>query len=170
MPRKLRVQYPGAIYHVMNRGHRREPLFHDDVARRRFVETLGEACGKRPGRCTPTSSCPTLFTWWWSLPPGGPGRLVLRGGGVQSGVARSGVSAGGQGALREELRESAEGQAGRLVAVAMARKGWTEEDLVGRRKGDAFKVRVARELREKTTVTLAWIATCLHMGTRGHLI
>ena len=25
MPRALRIQYPGAIYHVMNRGDRREP-------------------------------------------------------------------------------------------------------------------------------------------------
>lgn len=29
MARKLRVQYPGAIYHVMNRGDRREPIFKD---------------------------------------------------------------------------------------------------------------------------------------------
>jgi len=27
MPRKLRVQYPGAIYHVMSRGDRREDIF-----------------------------------------------------------------------------------------------------------------------------------------------
>jgi hypothetical protein len=27
MARKLRVQYPGAIYHVMNRGDRREAIF-----------------------------------------------------------------------------------------------------------------------------------------------
>jgi REP element-mobilizing transposase RayT len=46
MARKLRVQYPGAIYHVMNRGDRREPIFRDDQDRRRFLETLGEACGK----------------------------------------------------------------------------------------------------------------------------
>jgi REP element-mobilizing transposase RayT len=30
----------------MNRGDRREPIFKDDADRRRFVETLGEACGK----------------------------------------------------------------------------------------------------------------------------
>jgi hypothetical protein len=30
MARKLRVQYPGAIHHVMNRGDRREPIFRDD--------------------------------------------------------------------------------------------------------------------------------------------
>src|ERR1043166_5772249 len=46
MPRKLRVEYPGAIYHVMNRGDRREPVFRDDEDRERFLETLGEACLK----------------------------------------------------------------------------------------------------------------------------
>jgi REP element-mobilizing transposase RayT len=44
--RKLRVQYPGAIYHVMNRGDRREDIFRDDEDRQRFLDTLGEACGK----------------------------------------------------------------------------------------------------------------------------
>jgi hypothetical protein len=37
MPRQLRIEYPGAIYHLMNRGDRREPIFHDDVDRKRFV-------------------------------------------------------------------------------------------------------------------------------------
>jgi len=46
MPRKLRVQYPGAIYHVMNRGDRRDHIFKDDRDRRRFLETLGQACEK----------------------------------------------------------------------------------------------------------------------------
>jgi len=46
MARKLRVQYPGAIYHVMNRGDRREAIFVDDQDRKLFLETLGEACEK----------------------------------------------------------------------------------------------------------------------------
>jgi REP element-mobilizing transposase RayT len=46
MARKLRIQYPGAIYHVMNRGDRREPIFKDDPDRQRFLECLGEACDK----------------------------------------------------------------------------------------------------------------------------
>jgi hypothetical protein len=29
VPRKLRVQYPGAIYHIMNHGDRREAIFAD---------------------------------------------------------------------------------------------------------------------------------------------
>jgi REP element-mobilizing transposase RayT len=46
MARKLRVQYPGAIYHVMNRGDRRELIFQDDTDRKLFLQTLGEACQK----------------------------------------------------------------------------------------------------------------------------
>jgi REP element-mobilizing transposase RayT len=46
MARQLRVQYPGAIYHVMNRGNRREPIFLDERDRELFLETLGEACAK----------------------------------------------------------------------------------------------------------------------------
>ena len=45
MPRKLRLQYPGAQYHVMNRGDQRENIFRDDGDRERFLATRGEACG-----------------------------------------------------------------------------------------------------------------------------
>jgi REP element-mobilizing transposase RayT len=27
MPRQLRIQYPGAMYHVMSRGNRRQDIF-----------------------------------------------------------------------------------------------------------------------------------------------
>ncbi len=46
MPRHLRIEYEGAIYHVMNRGDRCEPIFNDDGDRKRFLETLGETCTK----------------------------------------------------------------------------------------------------------------------------
>jgi REP element-mobilizing transposase RayT len=46
MPRKLRVEYPGAVYHVMNRGDRREAIFKDDADRGLLMTTLGECCGK----------------------------------------------------------------------------------------------------------------------------
>ena len=46
MPRPLRVEYPGALYHAMNRGDRREAIFADDVDRSRFLQTLAEACGR----------------------------------------------------------------------------------------------------------------------------
>lgn len=46
MARKLRLEYPGAIYHVMNRGNHREAIVRDDEDRGRFMATLGEACTK----------------------------------------------------------------------------------------------------------------------------
>ena len=46
MPRQLRLQYPGAMYHVMSRGNRRQKIFLDDVDRQDFLKTLAEACQK----------------------------------------------------------------------------------------------------------------------------
>src|SRR5882672_4471374 len=46
MARKLRIQYEGAIYHVMNRGDHREDIFGGDKDRQLFIETLGQACAK----------------------------------------------------------------------------------------------------------------------------
>jgi REP element-mobilizing transposase RayT len=46
MARKLRVEYPGALYHVMSRGDRREDIFLDDVDRHDLIKTLAEACQK----------------------------------------------------------------------------------------------------------------------------
>jgi REP element-mobilizing transposase RayT len=42
----LRIEFPGAIYHVMNRGDHREDIFRDDQDRHRFLLALGQACGK----------------------------------------------------------------------------------------------------------------------------
>jgi hypothetical protein len=44
MVRELRVEYPGAIYHVMNRGDRREAIVKDRADRLQFLATLREAC------------------------------------------------------------------------------------------------------------------------------
>ena len=46
MARKLRIQYEGAIYHLMNRGDHREDIFCDDQDRQLFLDTLGQACAK----------------------------------------------------------------------------------------------------------------------------
>jgi REP element-mobilizing transposase RayT len=46
MPRKMRVEYAGALYHVMSRGDRREDIFLDDVDRQDYLKTLAEACQK----------------------------------------------------------------------------------------------------------------------------
>jgi putative transposase len=46
MPRALRIEYPGAIYHVMNRGDRREPIFREGGDQTSFLTTLAETCLK----------------------------------------------------------------------------------------------------------------------------
>lgn len=44
MPRKARVEFAGALYHLLDRGDRREAIFIDDADREQFLTTLGQAC------------------------------------------------------------------------------------------------------------------------------
>ena len=44
MPRKARVEFEGACYHVMCRGNHLAPIFMSDEDREIFLETLGEVC------------------------------------------------------------------------------------------------------------------------------
>jgi REP element-mobilizing transposase RayT len=46
MPRKPRVEYEGAIYHVMSRGNRKKPIFLDDQDCKKFLCTLSEVCSR----------------------------------------------------------------------------------------------------------------------------
>lgn len=47
MPRQIRREFAGAIYHVMNRGDRGgEDIFRSDGDRRMFLSTMTEACAK----------------------------------------------------------------------------------------------------------------------------
>lgn len=46
MASQLRIEYPGAMYHVMSPGDLRENIFVDDVDRQDFLKTLAEACQK----------------------------------------------------------------------------------------------------------------------------
>ena len=43
MPRALRIEFPGALYHVMARGQRRDVIVRDDRDREMFLATLAEA-------------------------------------------------------------------------------------------------------------------------------
>jgi len=46
MARPLRIEYPGAVYHVMAQGNQGRVIYREDLDRLRFLETLGEACSK----------------------------------------------------------------------------------------------------------------------------
>jgi hypothetical protein len=50
MPRKLRVEYSGAIYHMMNRGDRRESIVLGDSDCQLFLERLAQICEKTNGQ------------------------------------------------------------------------------------------------------------------------
>ena len=65
----------------------------------------------------------------------------------------------------EEIGQSAEEKACRIIGEELVNLGWEEADLGQRRKGDAGKVRIARRLRRETTVSKRWIAQQLSMGS-----
>ena len=64
----------------------------------------------------------------------------------------------------EELRESDEQKALRLIAEMLGKIGWTETDLGRRPKGDRKKAKMAARLRAETPMTWWWIAEQLEMG------
>src|SRR4051794_23691884 len=43
MARPIRLEYPGAVYHVTARGNERRRTFRDDADRRQFIGTLAQA-------------------------------------------------------------------------------------------------------------------------------
>src|SRR5436190_13635848 len=144
MARKLRIQYPGAIYHVMNRGDRREAIFEDDEDRRLFLETLGEA-GEKTFEALRKA---------WCLGNEEFRRELL----AHVNEAASSKHAG------PEIREAADAKAEQIAREELARLGWTEVELRGYPKGHLHKVRIAARLRQETTMTLDWIANRLQRG------
>ena len=77
MPRKLRVQYAGAIYHVMNRGDRRENIFEDEQDHVRFMETLGEDCQKTGWQVHAWCLMGNHFHWVVKTPKGDKRKVML---------------------------------------------------------------------------------------------
>ncbi len=298
MARKLRVQFPGALYHVMSRGNRKGKIFFDDEDRERFVTTLGDACAKtnwkihawcllgnhfhlivetpepnlvagmkwllgtytlrfnrrhqlsghlfsgrykslliggrggylrtvceyvhlNPVRARLLSASQPLKSFRWSsfpdylkAPAERPAWLQTERFSGECGIPKDSpagrreferimearrlaatddeyapirrgwclgdeefrkellervTSQVGLNHFGDELRESATDRAERMIAQELLAAGWTEADLRTRRKGDPEKVRIALRLRGESTVTLAWIATRLAMGTRTHV-
>jgi len=299
MARKLRIQYPGAIYHVMNRGDHREDIFRSRKDRELFLKTLGEACAKtdwqvhafclmsnhlhlvvetpkanlvdgmkwllgtytsrfnrrhrtfghlfsgrykslivegsgdgylktvcdyvhlNPARAKLLSARQRLSEFRWSsygeylkgraarpawlrvdrllgehgIPKDSPAgreefekrmelrraaedgeefKPLVRGWCLGSEAFRAELLAqvsekAGAEHFGQEIRESAEAKAERMVLEELKKLGWRREELGKRRKGDAEKVRIALRLRKETTMTSAWIAQRLEMGTKTHL-
>ena len=148
MPRKMRVEYPGAIYHVMSRGDRREAVFLDDVDRQDFIKTLAETCQKTGFEIQA-----------YGLMPNQVHRVFRR----QMLTQMEGeLGEGHAGALR---REHGQERAERMIAEELKRLGWTEGDLMNQRKKAPGKLDLAARLRRETTLSLKWIAARVHLGT-----
>ena len=62
-------------------------------------------------------------------------------------------------------QETAVQKAERVVKEEMERLNWDEGALQGHPKGHGAKVRLARRLRQETTMSLKWIAQRLNMGS-----
>jgi len=62
-------------------------------------------------------------------------------------------------------QETAVQKAERVVKEEMERLSWDEDALRGHPKGHGAKVRLARRLRQETSMSLKWIAQRLHMGS-----
>lgn len=297
MARKLRIQFPGAIYHVMSRGDRREDIFRDDIDRESFLQTLSDACAKTGWQVhayclmpnhfhlvieTPQPNLVAGMKWFLGTYTARFNRRHRLSGHVFAGRYKSLLVSGAGGYLRTvcdyvhlnparaklinldtplrdyrwssfpayigltrerpawlrvervfgeagiqrddaagraefeqrtevrraedaatfdqlrrgwcfgedqfrsellekigsearshhfggEIHEASEARAIRIVDEELRRALWSEAELKLRQKGDPEKLRIARRLRSETTMTLQWIATKLHMGTKTHL-
>lgn len=156
MARKLRIQYAGAVYHVMNRGDRREEIFRDDPERRRFLETLAEACAKTGWQVHAYCLMPNHF------------HLVVE-------TPAANLVAGmkwflGSYTSRFNRRHKLFGHlfSGRYKALVVDRAspGYLKTvcDYMHMNPVRA-KLLSAKGLRQETTMTLAWIAGHLQMGS-----
>jgi putative transposase len=47
MARPMRIEYPGAVYHVICRGNNRQAIFRDDADRKRYLEKLSLYCQEK---------------------------------------------------------------------------------------------------------------------------
>ena len=47
MARPMRIEYPGAVYHVICRGNNRQTIFRDDADRKRYLEKLSVYCQEK---------------------------------------------------------------------------------------------------------------------------
>ncbi len=146
MARRVRVQYPGAVYHVMNRGDHQERIFQDDDDRRQFLSTLAECCEKTG----------------WQIHA-----FCLMSGSEQfrADMLEYIERQRGKWHYGSELCESSQAKAEHLIGEALRNEGIPDEQLGLWRKGRPFKIKLAARLRAQST----GLPKRLRMGTRGHL-
>jgi len=188
MPRKLRVEYPGATYHVMSRGNRREDIFLNDVDRHNFIKTLAEACQKTGWQVHAYCLMRNHYHLLLETPNANliserrmearrleeADREALRG--LQRSWClgdkefKKEMLAKMEGKLGEHhsgelLHETAQAKSDWIVDEELRRLGWNEADLANRPRSDPAKLAIASRLRKETTLTIKAIAARAHLGT-----
>ena len=136
MPRAMRVEYPGAIYHGMDRGDRREDIFVDEVDRQYLLKTLAEACQKTAWQ-SPEELQPLRRGWCLGSEQFRQEMLERMDG--KLGENRSG----------ELHRETAGQKANRILSEEHSRRGCTESELAARRRNEPGKWAIAFRLGPK---------------------
>jgi REP element-mobilizing transposase RayT len=191
MPRKMRVEYSGAMYHVMSRGDQRDAIFLDDVDRHESIKTLAEACQKTDwwvhAFClmknhyhmvieTPNGNLVAGMQWLQSTYTIRLNNRHTLAGHVLSGRYKAQLVEGsGSGYLRTACDyvhlnpgstrlETATAKAERLIANELMRLSWTSEHLIRRPKSDPLKLALAARLRRETTLSIKQIAGRLNLG------
>jgi len=150
MPRQVRIQYPGAMYHVMSRGNRRQDIYLDDVDRQEF-ELRTEARGLEAGQEQALRA--RRRGWCLGSEPFKQQKLEELDGQL------------GQQHFRQMRLELAQSKAERIISEEFRRLGWQEADLASRRKRDPGKLEIAVRLRKETTLSVKHIAARLELGT-----
>ena len=52
MARPLRLEFPGAVYHLTSRGNARQEIYRDEVDRETFLTLVGQVCPQWRWRTT----------------------------------------------------------------------------------------------------------------------
>jgi hypothetical protein len=167
----LRLEYEGAIYHVMSRGNRREPIFQDDVdrllgelgwrdntyGRREFARYMEERAGEDSEE---EKTMHEGIRREWRL---GPEDFLQRIGEIAGFPAERGSH------LPEEVEATMEAKAERILLQELGRAKLKEEALAEMPKMHPTKARIGCRLGQETTLTLEWIASRLHAGSPSAL-
>jgi REP element-mobilizing transposase RayT len=157
MARKPRLEFEGAIDHVINRGNYQKDLFVEKGAAAAFARALFEACEKGRWIVHAYVLMSNHYHLAWETPEANllPGMAWL-----QETFANRFNRFRGE---REvgELREEKWGMA--LAALLrQARKSCQAIDRSA--KSAEWRIRIARAMKRRTTATNPWLAAALRMG------
>jgi putative transposase len=64
MPRKARIDAPGALHHIIVRGIERRKIFEDDTDRFNFLDRLGKVLSEIGTKCFAWALIPNHFTFY----------------------------------------------------------------------------------------------------------